>query len=263
VAIKTQCEHILCLECLKTWILSKNENAELCPLCRAELPPPNPGPKVFTDWMEELEVLKSDTEITPLARAQGLLEAFGGFLDGFPFFNDQVNWLRYRDPPAMLQDVYNTCQLDADDAGEFEFRKSLIYTTAWVLADVTWERLELAVEIAGVSHPTDDTTVRESQEIFTSRKATQWYLRAEMEMRSLVSASYENAALFLMRHRWSTAGSDEESDSSDSDEDNEYEDSDSGDVQDDPADVSDGGDEDLDQRPEVVAALEHLRIYLQ
>jgi len=52
---------------------------------------------------------------------------------------------------------------------------------------MSWERLELAVEIADMWQPTDGMMVCEFQEVFMSRQATQWYLRAEIEMWSLDS----------------------------------------------------------------------------
>ncbi|CAA9956677.1 zf-RING 2 multi-domain protein [Pyrenophora teres f. maculata] len=54
VAIKTLCEHAMCLACLKTWIESTNDNSDLCPLCRGDLKPENPAPKLCAALMEEV-----------------------------------------------------------------------------------------------------------------------------------------------------------------------------------------------------------------
>ncbi|KAK1917625.1 hypothetical protein P3342_000338 [Pyrenophora teres f. teres] len=123
VAIKTLCEHAMCLACLKTWIESTNDNSDLCPLCRGDLKPENPAPKLCAALMEEVVQLQYHSTETPLELARRLLAAYDTFIAGLLFSKEEIGAWKDENLRCSLHDLYELRCVredgyDADSDGE-------------------------------------------------------------------------------------------------------------------------------------------------
>ncbi|CAE6996248.1 hypothetical protein PTNB73_04425 [Pyrenophora teres f. teres] len=233
VAIKTLCEHAMCLACLKTWIESTNDNSDLCPLCRGDLKPENPAPKLCAALMEEVVQLQYHSTETPLELARRLLAAYDTFIAGLLFSKEEIGAWKDENLRCSLHDLYELrCVVTATTADQFQSETVLLELDAWYLLEKSWDRLRHAVAMAAMEPVAYVQTLPTLLRDLDDHQASQCYLRASMEMRKLGVAMREWTVVFQAQHASLMAqredGYDADSDGEDSD-DEDYEDEDVGD----------------------------------